>query len=440
VARTTSLEWLETNGLGGWAASTVAGAHSRRYHGLLVAATRPPVERTVLLAKLDETIEVGSDRFDLGSNIFGTTIHPRGHEHLEGFARDLFPRWTFAAGGVRLERTIAALDGENTTVVHWSVTRAPGPFVLELRPFVAARNFHALVPPGARPWREAAWEGDALRLRAQDLFEPRLHEFFVGAPGATFVAAPDWWREFHLAIELERGFDGREDLWTPGVLRVPLGPGSRFAVVVSVGHPRGREGETLLAREARRREAIVAKVTGIPARPERHGSGNGSSQPVTPDALGGREGSPRAEALRALALAADQFIVRRGSGLRTVIAGYHWFGDWGRDTMIALPVGWSAGLRRATSAARRDVDHCMLLTASRPRRASCAGGRHAWFFVAVLHLQATRTRPCATILPCCATSSPARAAPLRHGVDEDGLLCRCLASASWMDAKVGDSW
>ncbi|UCF90380.1 MAG: glycogen debranching enzyme N-terminal domain-containing protein [Desulfobacterales bacterium] len=108
-------EWLETNGLGGWASSTLCGAHTRRYHGLLVAATRPPVGRTVLLSKLDETLAIGDQRLDLSTNIYPGTVHPEGFRHLQAFRKHFFPEFTYQAAGIRLRKTVAAVYGENTT-------------------------------------------------------------------------------------------------------------------------------------------------------------------------------------------------------------------------------------------------------------------------------------------------------------------------------------
>src|SRR5574341_2141665 len=110
-------EWLETNGLGGWASSTITGAHTRRYHGLLVAATRPPVGRMVLLSKLDETIALDGRRFELSCNRYPNAVHPRGFGYLQAFSKNLFPVFEYEVSGVRLRKTIAAMNGENTTLV-----------------------------------------------------------------------------------------------------------------------------------------------------------------------------------------------------------------------------------------------------------------------------------------------------------------------------------
>ena len=110
-------EWLETNGLGGWAGSTISGAHTRRYHGLLVAATRPPVGRMVMLSKLDETIEIEGQRLEMTTNVYSGAVHPNGYRYLQNFTKDFFPVFTYEAAGVRLQKTIAAVYGENTTLL-----------------------------------------------------------------------------------------------------------------------------------------------------------------------------------------------------------------------------------------------------------------------------------------------------------------------------------
>src|SRR4051812_13151595 len=120
----TAREWLETNGLGGFASSTVAGLNTRRYHGLLVAATRPPVGRTVLLSKLEETLVGGGRRFELSANQYPGVVHPRGHRLLSGFRLDPFPVFTYRVAGLELEKAVVMLHGENTTCIRYAL-RAP---------------------------------------------------------------------------------------------------------------------------------------------------------------------------------------------------------------------------------------------------------------------------------------------------------------------------
>src|SRR3954454_4515298 len=232
--RASTLEWLETNGLGGYAGSTVAAVNTRRYHGLLVAATNPPVGRMVLLSKLDERVTVGETGIDLASNQFPGVIHPRGFEHLTLFERDLFPVFEYAAAGVRLRKTISAMNGENTTVITYELLEAPGEVVLELRPFLAGRDYHSLVHANDGVHREARFDDGLFALQPYD----GLPTLFLSVPRATFRAAPDWYYRFEYAIEQERGLDAHEDLFTPGLFTVSLVPGAKLAVIASTFDPR----------------------------------------------------------------------------------------------------------------------------------------------------------------------------------------------------------
>src|SRR5258706_8595167 len=137
-------EWLETNGLGGWASSSIIGTNTRRYHGLLVAATKPPTERMALVSKLDETIVINDERFELGTNDYGEVIYPKGHQNLTSFAKKLFPEWIYEVNGIVLKKTIAMVHGENTTLVFYEVLKAPHAFTLELLPLISARGYHSL--------------------------------------------------------------------------------------------------------------------------------------------------------------------------------------------------------------------------------------------------------------------------------------------------------
>ena len=302
-SRASTREWLETNGLGGWASSTVSGAHTRRYHGLLVVATQPPVGRMVLLSKLEETL-ILHGRVELGCNLFPGAVHPEGHRHLSSFSLDPFPTFTYAAREVTLRKKVAMIDGEHTAVVCYELMRAPGPVQLELRPFFAGRDYHHLMQANDEMCREAGFEEGVLRYRAYP-GQPTVH---IRVPGAHYRRSPDWHFNYQYPREEERGLDCSEDLFTCGVLHTNLEPGESLVVVISTDDPQGRDGIDLFEAERRRRTALSLPVP-LVARPLSH----------------------------QLALAADQFLVRRGSGLHTILAGYHWFTDWGRDTMIALP-------------------------------------------------------------------------------------------------------
>jgi len=416
--RATGIEWLETNGLGGWAGTTVAGAHSRRYHGLLVAATQAPASRTVLLSRLDETLHVEGETFELSCNRFPGSVQPRGFEYLESFSKDLFPVFEYAAGGIRLRKTVAAVDGENTTLVLYEVLEAPAPFILSLRPFLAARDQHALSSANDVLSQEVGFAGGVLRLHPY----PQAPEVFVAVPGADFHSNPQWWYRFEYEGDRKRGFDFQEDLWTPGLFGRELKAGDRLGIVVSTVDPAGRDAFALLDKERKRRERIVKAL------------------PVED------------ELARFLALAADGFVVRRGPNQRTVVAGYPWFGEKSRDTMIALPglclvTGRFEDAKKILRAFAKSLSQGMLPD-SLPEKGEepeyTSVDASLWLFVAAYrYLQATGDEAFSrdTLLPALRKVVHWYDKGTRHGikVDADGLPATIdpEVALTWMDGKIG---
>ena len=249
LSRALTREWLETNGLGGWASSTIAGAHTRRYHGLLVVATRPPVGRVVLLSRLEEKLLLEHETIDLSCNLFPGAVHPQGHCFLHSFALDPFPVFTYAAGEVRLRKHIAMVAGEATTLIVYELQRAPAPVTLELRPFFAGRDYHHLMRANQDIRREACFDQDVLKYQPY-AGQPAIH---LRVPGARFTAAPDWYYDFEYPREADRGLDFREDLFTCGVLYCSLAPGQTLGIIASTEDPQGRDAAVLLVQEAHRR-------------------------------------------------------------------------------------------------------------------------------------------------------------------------------------------
>lgn len=296
-----NLEWLETNGLGGYASSTVSGAHTRKYHGLLVAATRPPVGRMLMVSKLDETIVAGDDRFELSANQYPGAVHPQGFRYLQSFRRDFFPVFHYKVGEITLKKTIAAIHGENTTVILYEVVEATSSFDLELLPLYACRDFHSLTHANDAIGQNYLFTNNIF----QTLNYHGCPEFFIAVPGAAFTESRSWYYNFEYLIEQERGLDYREDLYTHGKFSVRLKKGDTLGVILSTEDPTGKDAFLLFHREKRRREKELKDFFWD-------------------------------DRIKQLAIASDQFIVKRGD-LKTIVAGYHWFADWGRDTMISLP-------------------------------------------------------------------------------------------------------
>lgn len=413
-----NLEWLETNGLGGYSSASVAGSNTRRYHGLLVAATQPPVGRMVVLSKLEETIVVKEDRFELSSNQYPGTVYPKGFQYLETFSRDLFPEFTYEAGGVQLKKTIAAIHGENTVVIIYEVLQAKTKFKLELMPLASCKDYHSQAKANDSIYKNYLFDDGVF----QTLNYEACPEIFVSVPGSSFVEAKGWYYNYEHAVEQERGLEYKEDLYTHGHFEVTLKQGDKLGVIVSVEDPRGRNAVHLLETETARREAL--------------------SKPFAWH-----------EGLRRLSLAADQFIVKRGD-LNTIIAGYHWFADWGRDTMISLPglclaTGRYSDLKNILQAFADNVSEGML-----PNRFPDRGEKPEyntidatlWFFVAIYkYYLASKDKSFVTsILPTLTDIVEWHYRGTRYNIrvdPSDELLAggQDGVQLTWMDAKV-DGW
>lgn len=414
-----SLEWLETNGVGGYASSTVSGANTRRYHGLLVSATRPPLGRLVLLSKFEEALIIDGERHELSSNQFPGKVHPEGFRFMTRFSLDPFPRWIYEVNGLEIEETIFMVHGENSTVCRWRVTNKipDGSSVeLELRPLLAFRDHHNLRREDALIATDYQVEGTRVSITPF----PGMPTLCLAHNANGVEHQGHWYRDFQYAMEQERGFDFTEDLFQPFSLRFDL---SDDAVVIASTQPKQvADAKTLENAEISRRTELVETA------------------------------APADEFSTGLVLAADAFLVSRGTG-KTVIAGYHWFSDWGRDTMIALP-----GLTLATN--RPDIARSILLEFSRhisdgmlPNRFPDAGDTPEyntvdatlWFFEAIRaytektgDYQFVRDDLYEKLIDIIDWHE--RGTRYNIHVDSDGLLYagEQRTQLTWMDAKVGD--
>jgi predicted glycogen debranching enzyme len=312
------LEWLVTNGIGGYAAGTVSGALTRRFHGLLIAALDPPNGRRLLLAKLGERLIRDGGRVDLDTNRWRSgAIHPRGHIHLESFRLEAtIPTWTWVLGDLRLEKRIWMEPGENTTFVEYRLVAGQAPIALELDALVNHREPRALAGARGEGRIEPATAG--LRIEMKEGEAP----LWLTAPGAEIEPAAVWHREFALPRERERGLADVEDHLCAGTFRVRLQPGASFTFVASTRRDAGLGGAGPLALAAARsrRTAVERELLR-------------SWEKAAP-----KVAARAPEWVRALVLAADSFLVeRRDLGGRGVLAGYPWLGEAGRDALISIP-------------------------------------------------------------------------------------------------------
>lgn len=253
-------EWLETNGLGGFASATVAGANIRRYNGLLVAATQPPTVRHLLLSKLEEVLIVGEERIELSTNIYSGAVHPEGYRYLTQFRLDPFPIFTFEAGGITIEKRVFMVHGENTVVVEYAVVAyetSHSGCRLELRPLIAFRGYHDLTQAN-RTLNGTPEEGIGLISIQPYLQLPRL---WFAHNSMSVAKEGSWYFNFEYPIERERGLESHEDLFCPFILKFDLDPAKPAVVITSTIAHRAEESAALKAAEIARR-ALPGKSVG----------------------------------------------------------------------------------------------------------------------------------------------------------------------------------
>jgi predicted glycogen debranching enzyme len=416
-------EWLETNGLGGFASSTIVGLNTRRYHGLLVAATNPPIGRLLLLSKLEETLLIDEKRFDLSANRYPGVIHPQGFHYLKQFRLDPFPVFTYEVEGIEMEKSVFMIQGENSAVIHYELRKNDRPEVpknlrLEIRPLIAFRDYHGTTHENEVN-NPAVQERSGLASVTPYYGLPSLH---LAHNAIELRKTGDWYRNLEYDAERERGLDFSEDLFNPFTLCFDLHLRRPASIIASTELRDVTQTDEYKAAEiTRRRKALVA--------------------------------SPIEDGFaQSLAAASDQYLASRGDE-KTVIAGYHWFGDWGRDTMIALP-----GLTLPTG--KYDVARSILRTFAKhldqgmlPNRFPDAGETPEYNTVdgALWLFEAARAYLAYTsdlefvrdeLYPMLADIILWHARGTRFGikVDPSGLLAsgELGVQLTWMDAKVGD--
>lgn len=411
-------EWIETNGLGGWSSSSILGCNTRRYHGLLVAATKPPAERTALVSKMDETIVLDDKRYELGVNQYPNhIIHPQGYQYITSFSKEFFPEWIYEINGIVIKKTIGMIHGENTTILLYEVMKAGKPFEMELLPLLSVRGYHSMMHANDAVNREAEFAGHT--------FKSKLYEgtstIYINIPGGEYHHHPNWFLRFNYAVEQYRGLDFEEDLFNPGHFSIELKEGDKLGIIFSTENPTGRVAVELLNNERERREELLSEPF--------------NSSPA-----------------QLLTLAADQFIVKRGESLKTIIAGYHWFTDWGRDTMISLPglclsTGRYADAKKILEEFSHDVSMGMLPNRfqdnNEPPEYNNVDGT-LWYFIALFrYLKATGDKEFVlkVLLPVLKQIIDWHFKGTRYNihVEEDGLLYAGEEGQqlTWMDARIG---
>jgi len=300
-------EWLISNRLGAYASSTVVGCNVRRYHGLLVAAASPPTGRILALSAVTEQLVRGQTTFELATHEFADTFSPRGVVHLVEFRNDVCPTFVFRLADAELTKQVLLAESANAAVVRYVLRGGAG--TLKLWPFTPLRDFHHL--RNVHEPNAVCLDRTETGVMVQDRLRPEHAVHLTARPG-SFAAKPQWWYRFHYRVDIARGQEGFEDLYTPGCFECQLEDGQSCELVASLDAPASVDFDGTLADRRARLGRLAASV-----------------------------GESADQATRRLAAATDAFVVERrfpgAASSATILAGYHWFADWGRDAFISLP-------------------------------------------------------------------------------------------------------
>jgi predicted glycogen debranching enzyme len=320
-------EWIITNGLGGWASSTVLGINTRKYHGLLVAAFHPPGDRRVCLAKTDEEICIDNTVYPLGANEFQNEIFPKGYLFLREFSVSPFPKCVYATQNFEVQKTIFMPQEKNATIILYEIFNKNN-FDAKIRvyPLISCRHIHSVINKHESPVRFSEKHENKEVDVESGMPQPVL---MMKTTSGRYCKSEKWTERLYYREEASRGESCLDDCYQPGYFEVEVeaGGNEKFAVVAVAGesevHARRildempisiHEAEALYQQELKRREDFLAKF------------------------YMEHESAPSDEWLKWIILAVDMFIVKGTDATqRSVIAGYHWFEAWGRDTFIALP-------------------------------------------------------------------------------------------------------
>ena len=294
-------EWLEADGLGGFASGTVSGIRTRRYHALLLTATTPPTGRFVLVNGFDAWVDTPNGTFALSSQRYAPdVIHPDGAQRIESFTADPWPCWHFRLDDETvIEHELFACHDTSVVALAWRLQAPREGVTLSVRPFFSGRDYHSL-----------HHENPALRFDPEIQGERRVWQPYPNLPkiitlsDGEYVHQPDWYRNFTYTEEQARGLDHTEDLATPGIFRWDLSQGEAILILAAAGQENGA-----LPPDTSAQKIFTALRTSEKRRRSRFPS--------------------------RLHRAANSYLVQRGAG-KTLVAGYPWFTDWGRDTFIAL--------------------------------------------------------------------------------------------------------
>jgi predicted glycogen debranching enzyme len=416
-------EWLESDGLGGFASGTVSGIRTRRYHALLLTATNPPAGRVVLANGFDASVKTVNGTYALSSHLYPPEVlYPDGATRIAQFTRDPWPQWIYSLeDGTQIQQEIFAIKDASVTALSWRLLTAKAKATLSLRPFLSGRDYHAM-----------HHQNDRFNFEPQIDNEGVIWHPYPGLPGIVarhngrYLHQPDWYRNFLYEEERTRGLDFTEDLASPGTFCWDLSKG---------------EAVWILAAEGFNNVRLPPEVT--------------TEQLLLNFRVAERR--RRAQFSTPLDRSADTYLVKRGNG-KTILAGYPWFTDWGRDTFISLR-GLGLGTERLEDAGNILLEWSGVVSQGMlPNRFPDRGDSpeynsvdaSLWYIIAVYEFLQAMNAAGRTVgqwqkdglLEAVEAILTGYSRGTRYGIrqDEDGLLAAGIPGVqlTWMDVKIGN--
>lgn len=297
-------EYLLTNGKGGYCSSTIYDCHSRKYHGLLVLPVKEQGGRLYnFLSKLEPVIIIESKEFHLSTNKFPIVYDPTGHKYINSFENEYFPVTTYKIGDITFVKSILMPLGEDTVLVKYDLVSSEMPVTLKVTPFMAFREINSLAKENMDIKPRTFFEENGFKF---DPYQGLPPVYVQSSIKSTFYPAPHWWKNFEYTKERKRGYEYHEDLFVPGSFEVKLNQGDSVIFRASLT-PTEKYIPSEWNNELKRISGFADQYKDVP------------------------------EPLKTFKIAASDYVITYNNGSKGIVAGYHWFGEWGRDTLIALP-------------------------------------------------------------------------------------------------------
>lgn len=312
-------EWILSNGIGGFASSTVLGANTRRYHGLLIAPLIPPANRHLLVSKLDESITIQNQKYDLFTNLCRNYVS-EGYKYLESFEKNYIPVFNFKVNNVKITKKITMIYGRNTVVVVYNVKTANDDALLTLAPIVSFRDFHHM---STNCYYNIIQKIDGRKARIEINGNAQTPIYTYASEGNYIEHVNDTFENIYYLKEDERGFMPEENLAVSGryEIYIPANTTKTITFVASLeDNTENVDGEKAIENEINRQKNMI-KATGL----------------VKTEKKLPKEEKEYNQFIKDLLISADSFIIDRLQfGTKSIIAGYPWFLDWGRDAFISF--------------------------------------------------------------------------------------------------------